>query len=179
MLHILRDIRFRSIMLVALVVWAILAAFWYLTLGWDPAPVVRPLSRGSGAVAAVPDRTVESGRLAVEAPAFLEPEAILAEIPPTAEPLPEPPPGHPSRPVVVTGGFVLQAGAFQHEAGARARMTDLEARGHPVRLEPAPAEGLIRVLVGPFPTQVQARRVQRLLEADGIGSFVRRGSGGR
>jgi cell division septation protein DedD len=58
-------------------------------------------------------------------------------------------------------------------------MRELEARGHPVRIEPAPAQGLIRVLVGPFPTQVEARRVQRILEADGIGSFVRQESGGR
>jgi cell division protein FtsN len=179
MLHLLRDIRFRSIMLVSLVVWAILAAVWYLTLGWDPAPVVRPLTRGSGAVAAVPDRTAESSPAAVEAAAVPEPEVIPAGISPTPQPPAEPSPAHPSRPVAASGGFELQAGAFQHETGARARMRELEARGHPVRIEPAPAEGLIRVLVGPFPTQVEARRVQRILEADGIGSFVRQESGGR
>ena len=172
MLHILKDIRFRSILLVALVVWAILAAVWYLTLGWDPTPAIRPLTRAGGTLRATPDKAGEpvgaDVAAAMDSAANEGLEVEVSTAPPAGNRSPSP-----QASVTGRGGFVLQAGAFQHEGGARSRLQDLESRGHPVRLDSSSADGLIRILVGPFSDRSEARRVQRLLEADGIGAFVR------
>jgi rare lipoprotein A len=75
-----------------------------------------------------------------------------------------------------TGGFVVQLGAFANNANAQAFVSRLtnQITGMSVEAKVHEADGLFRVVVGPYPTLDEARRTsERLRLALGLDNLVR------
>jgi rare lipoprotein A len=112
----------------------------------------------------------------------VEVESILPSgIPAVAVAQPLPPvgavAGPPATPVAQeTGGYVVQLGAFANNANAQAfvgRLTN-QIAGLSVEAKVHEADGLFRVVVGPYPTRDEARQTgERLRVALGLDNLVR------
>lgn len=69
-----------------------------------------------------------------------------------------------------TGGYLLQAGAFQQEESAQARRNELAAMGLPVRVKQEALLGrtLYLVQAGPYPDRASVAQAERRLRGNGI-----------
>ena len=69
-----------------------------------------------------------------------------------------------------TGGYLLQAGAFQQEESAQARRNELAAMGLPVRVKQEALLGrtLYLVQAGPYPDRASVAQAERQLRGNGI-----------
>ncbi|MDM7324619.1 MAG: SPOR domain-containing protein [Thermus sp.] len=95
---------------------------------------------------------------------------------PPAEPKPTPPAGAtpPSPPVPASGGaYRVAVGAFADPGNAAKLRQELAQKGYPARLEPV--GNLTRVVVGPYTSEAEARRVAEALAQ--YGAQVYRGQG--
>jgi rare lipoprotein A len=115
-----------------------------------------------------------SGEVEVESilPPGIPTVAIAQPLPPVATVT-----GPPATPVVQeTGGYVVQLGAFANNANAQAFVGHLtnQIAGLSVEAKVHEADGLFRVVVGPYPTLSEARRTsERLRVALGLDNLVR------
>jgi rare lipoprotein A len=115
-----------------------------------------------------------SGEVEVESilPSGIPTVAVAQPLPPVASVT-----GPPATPVAQeTGGYVVQLGAFANNANAQAfvgRLTN-QIAGLSVEAKVHEADGLFRVVVGPYPTRDEARRTgERLRVALGLDNLVR------
>jgi rare lipoprotein A len=115
-----------------------------------------------------------SGEVEVESilPSGIPTVAVAQPLPPVAAVT-----GPPATPVAQeTGGYVVQLGAFANNANAQAfvgRLTN-QIAGLSVEAKVHEADGLFRVVVGPYPTLSEARRTgERLRVALGLDNLVR------
>ncbi len=176
MFDAVRDISLRTIILVAVIVWATLAAIWFLSLG--PAPVTpttsaRQLSSHSPS-GAVPESTESGAAGGSGVPQEPAPGLATSGQDVVVSTQPDQAPEAASNPPRSEGSFALQVGAFHAEEGARTLLERIKADGFPAFLRSsAPADPLYRVMVGPFPDRQQALSRQESLKARGIDSFVK------
>ena len=165
MLDSVKDISLRTIVLVAVTVWAILAALWFVTLGWDntigtrstAAPEIQGQSRGPAKPGAPPPEIViQSGNAKVE--------------PQQTSESPTPP-----SPAWPQGDLVLQLGAFKGEQAAEERAAAIRAKGIRCQVRPPGSAGdYYRVLAGPYASRSEALSDQVRLKEESIDSFLRK-----
>lgn len=176
MFDAVRDISLRTILLVAVVVWAALAAIWFLSLGSGPVAQPNPAAISESAPRQADAEPAESQiptvpQVEPQTPAEVSAsgqDVVVSTAPSTPQKVP-------SDREMSGGGFVLQVGAFRSEEGARAVLERLKADGFSSFLRPAqPRDPLYRVLVGPFPDRGKAEARQESLKARGIESFVKK-----
>jgi cell division septation protein DedD len=174
MFESVRDVSLRTIVLVAVVVWATLAAVWFLSLGSgspaQPAPA-------RDAAPTRPPSVAASTQPATTEPVAVPPahpqdsgsgQDVVVSTPPVKAPTSLPAAEQRDR------GFALQAGAFQSEASAQTLLGRIRGDGFPAFLQkPAPGDSLYRVLVGPFQDKEQAETRREALKARGIETFVK------
>ena len=72
-----------------------------------------------------------------------------------------------------THGFVLQVGALKRERNADDLSNSLNQKGYPAAVSKSAADGLYRVVVGPYPDISTAVRVRTELKAQNIDGFVK------
>ncbi len=175
MFDAVRDISLRTILLVAVVVWAMLAAIWFLSLGPGPGAQTKP-----AAVSASAPRQSDGGTEGTKMAAAPQVEPPTSEEVSTSgrDVVVSTAPGDPqevaSNPEASASGFVLQVGAFRSEESARTLLERLKSDGFSGFLQTAgPRDPLYRVLVGPFPDRSGAEARQESLKARGIESFVK------
>lgn len=158
---------------------------------------INPFARPSGQVVAPEAPGVALSSPPVAAPASSPqpptsgetnpPEPVVTVLPlpqapaepkPEARETPKPTPsGQASRPALSSpapqGSYRVAVGAFSNPENAARLRQELVQKGYPVRLEPA--GNLTRVVVGPYATEAEARRVAQALAA--YGAQVYRGQG--
>lgn len=174
MFEAVRDVSLRTIVLVAVIVWATLAAIWFLSLGRAPAdtvPVEATASTNTHRQAVqTPESASEADVAPTRAATTLTSEAAGRDVVVSTRPAPSA--EAPSTPTA--GGFVLQVGAFRSEASARALVDRIKSDGFPGFLRSGTAKDpLFRVLIGPYPNRDRAASQRESLKARGIDSFIK------
>ncbi|GAB5603338.1 SPOR domain-containing protein [Thermus sp. FJN-A] len=99
--------------------------------------------------------------------------APQVEAPSEKPPAPRPQASMPQPPASPAGAFRVVVGAFANPENALRLRQELEGKGYPARLEPAGS--LTRVVVGPYASEAQARRVAQALAP--YGARVYQGQG--
>ena len=174
MFEAVRDISLRTILLVAIVVWAMLAAIWFLSLGSGA-------KKGPDLAAASTTGQQPSAELPRTPPAAFPPaesqsasedstpgQDVIVSTAPKSEA--EAPTGEGS----LTRGFALQVGAFRSEESAKTLLEHIKTDGFAGFLQsPRTGDPLYRVMIGPFPDRAKAMARQESLKARGIESFVK------
>ncbi len=174
----LKEIRLRTIALVAVAVWAILAALWFLTLGWNhtiPAPAAKTVQGTPTQLKAapLPDSGSPPGGNADSMQT--SPEIVIQGGSSKAEPKESAETPNPRSKAIKSGELVLQLGAFKGEPGAEKRASEIRSKGIPCQVRtPESASDYFRVLAGPYLSKSDALSDQVRLKEEGIDSFLRK-----
>jgi len=174
----LKEISLRTIALVAVAVWAVLAAIWFLTLGWDntiPAPATQARQQASSPLSAAPLSNSAAQSKGTDVSPEASPDIVIEggasqESPPESRQAPT----HRSG-AIKSGDLVLQLGAFKSEQGAEKRAAEIRSKGIPCQVRsPETAGDYFRVLAGPYESKSDALSDQVLLKEEGVDSFLRK-----
>jgi cell division protein FtsN len=174
-----KDISLRTIVLVAVVVWAILAALWFVTLGWDHTIATQSTAaavRGPGqALARNPAPEIQGQGPGSTNPADSPPEIVIQSGNSKVES--QRPSGSrtPAPPAQSQGDLVLQLGAFKGKQSAEERAAAIQAKGIRCQVRPpSSADDYYRVLAGPYASRSEALSDQVRLKEEEIDSFLRK-----
>jgi len=77
------------------------------------------------------------------------------------------------KPSLPSGAFIVQVGAFSHEANARKLAESLRQKNFPAFLSITSTNGVYRVLVGPYVDEESARLAESELAKSGFKPFIR------
>lgn len=181
MFDALKEIRFRTILIVGILIWIVLAVIYFtLTPETEPelevVPEEAPLIEQEE-LQESPGATSDSQPAQVEQPASVPPEGErpASAVDPSG-PAASTQTGDSDFSIPRSGTFVVQAGAFSKSAGAQAQQKKLEGLGFDAKMErsSSPQGEVIRVYLGPFETRSQAEEIQQRLAGAEVDSFLRK-----